>query len=426
MGLVRRNPKRIYGGYDGGVEAGFDGVWSPTKFETLRETLCVAKQAADDGDHEKSYVELGGRLWKVSAKGTGGSGPKYKFVLEHHGVKLYIHNNPQGDIQPVRVRFGFHALCKCNLFECVHTLKETLLSIGFRITTEKISRVDMQILLERPVTDFVDAMQGDTVVTQCRGSREIHENIRTGRLETILYKSDTTEMEIYDKRAQILGTDKETYELFRRFVLGSGSLPDELTRVEYRFRRDALRRYGINTFEDLRTSALALIQIATSEWFRILDTAKDKGNETRQKICSLWQEVVDQFEYYFSDENDENIERTRQDLKNYVVVKESPKVEMLVKQAAGCIASVCAFCLDKVEDIEQLFDYGVNRLRGSINAIAKKYKEKRLFNEVVLGYVPGEVNYEEAFDPRLACSSNIDAIKNSFVQSLKSAVGVPF
>ncbi|MDR2705766.1 MAG: hypothetical protein LBC02_08310, partial [Planctomycetaceae bacterium] len=415
---------RIYGGYDGGVEAGFDGVWSPSQFETLKETLCVAKQAADDNDLDASYVELGGWLWKVSAKGTGGNGPKYKFVLEHHGIKLYIHNNPKSGIQPVRVRFGFHALCKCNLFECVRTLKKVLLSIGFRITVEKISRVDMQILLERPIQDFVDAMHHDTVVTLCRGSREIHENIRTGRLETILYQSGTTEMEIYDKRAQILQTDKETYELFRRFVLGSGSLPDELTRVEFRFRRDALRRYGINTFEELQASALALIQIATSEWFRILDRAKDKGNEARQKICPLWQEVIDQFEYYFSSENEENIERTRQDLKNYTVIKESPKVEMLVKQAAGCLASVCAFCLDTVDDVEQLFDYGVERLRTCIDAIAGKYHEKRLFNEVVLGYVPGEVNYEEAFDPRLAC--NIGVVNRRVDHFLATVAGVPF
>jgi hypothetical protein len=172
MGVVKY--QKIYGGYDGGVEAGFDGVWGKERFFELSEKLSVAKQSADDGDTEKSFIDFGGRLWRVSAKGAssgsgGSSAPKYKFVLEYHGIKLYIHSNPQGGIQPVRVRFGFHALAQASLWECVKTLHDTLLKEGFTITEEKLSRVDMQVLLERSVSDFVESMKGDRVVTLCRG-----------------------------------------------------------------------------------------------------------------------------------------------------------------------------------------------------------------------------------------------------------------
>ncbi|MDR3198292.1 MAG: hypothetical protein LBU34_10540, partial [Planctomycetaceae bacterium] len=38
--------RKIYGGYDGGVEAGFEGVWRKTEFADLCEKLSIAKQAA--------------------------------------------------------------------------------------------------------------------------------------------------------------------------------------------------------------------------------------------------------------------------------------------------------------------------------------------------------------------------------------------
>jgi hypothetical protein len=420
--------QRIYGGYDGGVEAGFEGTWGKSQFERVKELLSLAKQAADDGDDEKSYVEFGGRLWKVSAKGasSGGSAPKYKFVLEHHGIKLYIHSNPKGGIQPVRVRFGFHALAKASLWECVETLRDTLSKEGFRITEEKLTRVDMQVLLERSLQDFVKAMQGDTVVTLCRGKFTQISNLRTGEVETILLKSETTELEIYDKRTQILAADKETYELFRRFVLGSGPLPEYLTRVEFRFHRESLKRYGINSFDDLKESALALIQIATSEWFRILETSKVRGSENTQKISPLWQEVVDAFEYYFSESNEIEVERTRQDLQSYVPDKDGTKIDRLVKQAVGCLASVGAFCLDKIEDGEQLLDYGVTRLREYLVDMVIKYKEKRVFNEVVKGFVPGDLSCEETLDPRFACATDLESVISSFNAKLLATADVPF
>jgi hypothetical protein len=52
MGSVKYQPC-IYGGYDGGVEAGFEGSWRKVAFLELTERLAVAKQAADDGDDEK-------------------------------------------------------------------------------------------------------------------------------------------------------------------------------------------------------------------------------------------------------------------------------------------------------------------------------------------------------------------------------------
>jgi hypothetical protein len=59
--------QKIFGGYDGGVEAGFEGSWGKATFANLCERLAVAKQAADDGNEENSYVFF----WWSSLEGFG-------------------------------------------------------------------------------------------------------------------------------------------------------------------------------------------------------------------------------------------------------------------------------------------------------------------------------------------------------------------
>ena len=242
-----------FGGFDGGVEAGFDGTWDSAAFEALTARLDEAKQEANDGHFDGQFVRLDKKPWKVWPKGSSsaGSGPKYKFILEHHGVKLYIHSNPQGDIQPVRVRFGAVCLMQTDLYSAVNALKELLAKIGFRITSEKLTRVDMQVMLERPFKDFQEALKPGHVVTRCRGKLLPAANLLTKKLETLSIRSSSMELCIYDKKAELNQSDYVYYVVFDSCVL-NGYSPEHLTRVEFRFRRETLKRFGVNTFEDLR------------------------------------------------------------------------------------------------------------------------------------------------------------------------------
>jgi len=388
MGLARYETPdhpRNWGGYDGGVEAGIDGEWDQNHFFWLCEALDVCRQFADDGNIERSFLEFGGFVWKVSAKGAASGFHKYKYVLESHGVKLYIHSNPKGNIVPVRVRFGFECLARTNLFEAVKTLRNALSEIGFTWGRETLSRVDMQVLLPVDIYEFADAMKGKKVVTQCRGKCEITSDCHTMRIQTITLRSENAEVCIYDKLAQVDESDDVYFMTFYRWVLNYKK-PEFLTRVEFRFRRPMLRRYGITTFEDLRLSQRSLPQVFGRDWFRILEREKVRGSENVIKNAPIWDRTLRAFEFYFGHENGGG--RSREELREYRPPKSSPGVERLVKQAVGCLASALAVTKEKALDAVEAVEKAAEVLKDYGEELLGKMTVKQIQNEVVRAFTP--------------------------------------
>ncbi|MGC8140709.1 hypothetical protein ACP3W2_24950, partial [Salmonella enterica] len=87
----------------------------PLKQKDVFAKLDKAKNAKATGNAELAYVVFAGRLWHVWNTGARVGAVYYEYVIEGRGVKMYIHSNPQGDIQPVRVRIGSLCLLRWNL-----------------------------------------------------------------------------------------------------------------------------------------------------------------------------------------------------------------------------------------------------------------------------------------------------------------------
>ncbi len=99
------------------------------------------------------------------------------------------------------------------------------------------------------------------------------------RIETVTLRSQNAELCIYDKRAQVYQSDQLYFLTFHEYVMRDSKMPEHLTRVEFRFRREMLARYGIDTFQQLRESQEALPQVFGRDWFRILERDKVRGYE---------------------------------------------------------------------------------------------------------------------------------------------------
>lgn len=398
MGLAKYGTAdfpRNWGGYDGGVEAGIDGEWDQEQFFWLCEALDACKQHADNGNDEGAYIDLGGFVWKVSPKGASAGFFKYKYVLESHGVKLYLHSNPKRNVVPLRVRFGFECLARTNLFEAAKTLRETLAKIGFTWERETLSRVDMQVLLPVDIYEFADAMKGRRVVTQCRGKCEITSDCHSLRIQTITLRSENAEVCIYDKLAQLEEADSVYYMTFHRWILNYQKL-EHLTRVEFRFRRPMLRRYGITTFEDLRASQKALPQVFGRDWFRILEREKVRGSENVIKNAQIWDRTLRAFEFYFGQENGGG--RSSSELREHRPSKNSPGVERLMKQAVGCIASVLAVTKQAIHDRVEVIQKAAEALHSYGDELLGKMTLKQIKNEVVHAFTPDNLRHYDCRD----------------------------
>jgi hypothetical protein len=293
---VSESRPRVLGGYDGGFSAGFIGVWSPVKFKQLIDTLEVAKSAAEEGKSGENYVTLAGRQFLVMPHGTR-EGASYKYIITGGGLKVLIHNNPQGDIQGIRIRYGFEALVGRDLFAVHAETLDWFRELGFTVTKETVSRADYQILTMRDVKEYIKPIVTNCAVKRAKEAK-YHENDSRG-ITSYTCGSDI-QLCIYDKRLELLkGRDEVKTSLMLDECLG-GEFPGELTRIEFRLKRGALKYLGVNTVQDLLERERAIIDFLTYDWFRILNEEKSgSGHTNEQAMSPVWEEVRATFFEYF-------------------------------------------------------------------------------------------------------------------------------
>ncbi|MDR0609261.1 MAG: hypothetical protein LBG58_04065, partial [Planctomycetaceae bacterium] len=262
------------GGYDGGFESGFQGVWNLEIFNRLIERLNSKRV-----DGEVTSVEVGGRYFVLRAHGAGGGEcVYYRYILEGGGWRVYIHHDPSQHFQAVRVRFGFECLCGCSLFDVHDEFVVWLRKIGFSVTEEKISRVDMQVMTTRPVAEYAGLVSKGCVVKRAKKGNFY---VESSNMSSFAFGREIF-IRCYDKRKQLFDTgDEYSLKMIAEYCCG-GELPDYLTRVEFQLRRETLEIMGIDTIDDLRDSELSLVEWLTSDWFRLTDGVPKKGHTKEQ------------------------------------------------------------------------------------------------------------------------------------------------
>lgn len=327
---VKRNSE-IIGGFDGGIEIGWYGSYKD--FRGLNCTLDRLKHSATASGSGVDFFRFGSMLCRMSDKGATVGRIKYKYQLEYHGIIFILHGNPSEQIEPIRVKLSAILLMRLPLKRILQIIYSFFSFIGFVPTSEIVSRADLQVTLPIPIDEVLTAVQNNQVVTECRGNLQLIYSLGTRQLETIWLKSRTTELCIYDKTAEI---EKQNPDYIAYFVGRWGALPGRCTRFEYRFRREALKRWGINTVLELIHGAKSLLDHFSRSWFRILDGFSTAGNEIRQKTNSLWKRVREAFLTVFDDALSSPVVRC-------VVKKKIQDVGRLMKQAVGCLSSACAY-----------------------------------------------------------------------------------
>jgi hypothetical protein len=388
-------PNYCMGGYDGGFESGFYGSWNVLIFEYLIDRLSSCRV-----EGQLTSIEVGGRYFVLRSHGVGGGDSiYYRYVIEGGGWKVYIHHNPVADIQPIRVVFGFESLCGRSLFDVHREFLEWLQKIGFSVSNEIISRVDMQVMTTRPVFEYVNLVAKGWLVKRAKtGSFHIgHSGFSSFEFGSVI------RIRCYDKRKQLFDTGSEyALRMIAMYCCG-GSLPDNLTRIEFQIKRDALNLYKINTIDDLRNFELSLIEWLTNDWFRLLDSPKKTGHMHEQAMHPIWVEVRDEFRKYFPG-GDNNRIITRGDKTGINCTSDD-----LLAQAIGCLATVASNAGIELQK-DSVLDYVCDRISEHADELFLKVQDRAVKNSVL----------QEGFDPRTAV--NLDSIsdKNKFFGTLEN------
>ncbi|MDR2704519.1 MAG: hypothetical protein LBC02_01955 [Planctomycetaceae bacterium] len=395
------------GGYDGGFESGFIGEWNSELFRMLTERLELNRQSG-----MVNIIEIGGREFAIKPYGSGGGDlVHYRYVIEGGGWKVYIHHCIDTGFQPIRVRFGFESLCGRSLYDVHNEFMLWLCRLGFRVSEEKISRVDLQVMTTRPVSAYVSAVASKSVVMRAREGNFFFDSYKPSSFNF----GTKIRIRCYDKKRQLLETcDEFGMKMISEYCCG-GVIPDNLTRIEYQVNREALEVLDINTIHDLRDCELSLVEWLTFDWFRLLDSPAKKGHTREQKVSEIWQEVRNEFCKYFpGGNNNRSISRNSNEIKDLGCTSDD-----LLKQAVGCLATAVSRQKGIALDDEFIMDYVVDRIREFSDDLLKKAVERSKKFSVQNGYGKIDDRGSKSFDPSLTIDSScISDAKKRFTEDL--------
>jgi hypothetical protein len=407
----------LLGGYDGGIELGFSGNWEIKKYLELKkelenhkaQALSCNKISYGSGVHT---FELNNKAFIMKAK-SAEAGGVYRYVIEGEGVRIYIHSNPKGDIQPVRVHYLAVGLIGRDFFHKHSEIREFIESLGFEITGEKLSRVDMQVMVKIPVSEFIKAHYEQRVVTPAQLCT-IHSSGK--RAESMSVGSELR-VSIYDKRKELkkqLKSDPVKVALMLENVLGKDFFETDtpLTRVEFQLHRSVLRDFGINSVQDLLEHETAIARYCSNKYFRILAEPKKQGHTSEQKTSEIWLQVQSQFLSVFSD-----AEGHRQEIKRDTKRPVRCSADHLTAQLLGCGATAAVLQLGHNADFITVLQYILESVGNGAVKMFNRYKErsKELASRV---YGAGL----ETFDGCCASFETVRAEINKWLDSIKPTV----
>jgi len=401
-------PEFSHGGYDGGIEVGFDGTWNPLKFPKLLEVLEEAKNRATEIQKgpEGVVIEVVGEEILVMPTGAKVGGMLYKFRFMCRGVEFMIHSNPPKERQPVRVKYHAESLIG-NHFFTVHEqfVMPFLKRLGLVVHADKPSRIDMQVMIDVSVDEVSRLIRNNHLVTKLRKRKFIETD---KHVETVYVglNSDVS-LVFYDKSKEMRSKRKNIVKdtFFVERCIGDEWINSgrPITRVELRLSRKALKCLGVNTIADLKERERAIVDLVTTDWIRLLKEPKVRGHENSAEVHPLWERIRNLFMNYFSGAEVGNVVWEK---KQNVTCDASA----LEKQALGCLSKALACRFGEQVDVTEsvhLAEGWVDRMRIELHTKLNVFAEHvRISSGIELGVTTYDsAGYDSELDDVRACFS---------------------
>lgn len=369
---VKIDPAHILGGYDGGVEVGFKGTWNPSALKSVMAKLAAAKRPG-----KETPITLADYEFVVKPVGSGGGFAHYDYIIEGQGMKVYFEEKPSDTKYPIKIRYNFEALCANDLFTFHKIIRWFLRDIGFEIAAERLIRVELQVMILRHVSEFLDLIYKDYSVQRA----DKYCNYGTRRKGNTSYTTGkATQMIVYNKQDELFEKmDPIKIEMMSKYCFGGEEIPENLTRIEFRVKSDMLKSLGIVTVEDLLQRENSLVDWLSSDWFRILAVENtNDGNAHRKEMHPIWLEVRELLLKYFPGPTENARPVRKGKLKTLAC-----KADQLVKQTVGCIASIVALTKGTIKTESEMFTHLFGTLKLYAKEIIDRANSRNVTHQIV-------------------------------------------
>lgn len=306
-GLVIINPSPSSHGYKEAWHVGEDHLdfglyvdWQQWEVVTRQRLTDARPNPPHKFNLTRSDIRLGGIPFAVPKRGRAvgrDGGPFFEFVVHNEalGINLLIADVPGASPSWANVRVTLHGrffLQKGDARYGYQLITAVIEELGGHVRRSELSRIDIALdLPEIGMDAFLGPYQSGHYVTRSN----VRETYKSGG-ETLYFGKAQSQVRccIYDKLSD--AREKKTLNLMCKRRWG-GETPSCATRVEFRVRRQALKRAGIDSVEDLFEKEGDLLQYLCTRWLRFTDGPLDRENRNQARIDTLplWADVHDRF-----------------------------------------------------------------------------------------------------------------------------------
>jgi hypothetical protein len=249
--------------HSGESEMDFEALW------IIRERLRGQK------GNDPEPVRLGSMDFLLAPSGSQSG---YPLVLSNSDFRIECGEN---NVPSFYVTFRSEALWREGAKALHFRFLKWATELGFRAQkSETLSRVDFTFDYTAAVLDF-----GEKNFVSLASKDATHRE--HGKDQTFQFGKDDVVLRVYDKIAEIKQKSSKTwfYKLW-----GQDS---DVWRIEWQTRKDALRRFGIRTFDDLNDQQGDILRYLATEHTTLRIKGKD-SNRSRWALHPLWIDLQEQ------------------------------------------------------------------------------------------------------------------------------------
>ncbi|RJS61756.1 replication initiation factor [Bacillus sp. PK3_68] len=267
-----------------GIDTVEFGVEVPDYFNSLKSTLDILASLKSKAQEETKECEtqLNGLSLKVHRNGI----PFYAYKLSCNDFLMYFMDKEVKNTSPIKVRFLATYLWSVGFTKAVNDFLNWLTGLGIRITTTKLSRID--ICVDSDETPF-NKEDMEHVVTKARGKAKhfVNDEYYNGSEFSgfTMGRGDPLLARIYNKTLEVRSSQKFWFFDLWKEKFWKESKP--VWRVEFQIRRKCLKEFGINSIDDFILRENNIWSYLTGEWLTLKTPRPDK-NKTRWPLDSRW------------------------------------------------------------------------------------------------------------------------------------------
>jgi len=255
--------------------------WSGTlnqEFDDLLTNLKEKAQSPNPAEESQAVLRLLDHHFEVSDKGQG----RFPFLIKDNWFDIQISRTSSTSMPLAMAKISSELLTKSGFSASVRKLESIISQLG-DIEQQKISRIDICV-------DFFTEFDLEKIprIAWLNKASRLSLEYDGFRLTGFMFgKGGVIVGRLYDKAWEIETVSKKTF-FYPLWVEGGwlGELP--VWRMEFQFRREALKGMGVDSTQDLDENLNGLWQYCCQKWLRLTLPSNSDTARTRWPNHPLW------------------------------------------------------------------------------------------------------------------------------------------